>query len=48
MHAGKYEVILLSRRSIPIKVKSIKIWLSIMEVLSILSIIVNLRKQLII
>jgi hypothetical protein len=42
LHAGKYEVIYLMKRSLPIKSNSIHWWLKIMEIISILSIITNL------
>lgn len=42
LHAGKYEIIYLSKRTIPVNRGGTSLWLSIMEVVSILGILSNL------
>lgn len=42
LHASKYEIIFLAKRSIPVKANSINWWLIIIEFISVLSIIVNI------
>lgn len=42
LHASKYEIIFLARRSIPVKTNSISWWLVVMEILSIISIVTNI------
>ena len=42
IHAGKYEIIYLSKRTIPINTGHTSLWLSILEVVSIVGILSNL------
>lgn len=41
LHSGKYELIYLTKRSLPIKTNSINIWLVIIEFVAVLGIVVN-------
>jgi hypothetical protein len=42
LHASKFDVIFLKKRSLPIKSNSIDWWLRILEVISYISIITNI------
>ena len=42
LHASKYEAVYFKKRILPIKVKSINSWLSIIEGISFISIITNI------
>ena len=42
LHASKYEIIFLAKRSIPVKTNSINYWLTVIEVVSVVSIITNI------
>jgi hypothetical protein len=42
LHASKFEIILLAKRSIPVKTNSINWWLVIIEIVSVISIFTNI------
>jgi hypothetical protein len=42
LHASKYEIIYLAKRSIPVKTNSINSWLTVIEIVSVVSIITNI------
>jgi hypothetical protein len=42
LHTNKFQILMLSRRTLPIKTKSIGIWSSIIELMCFLTIVVNL------
>ena len=42
LNAKKYEIIYFSKRIIPLKVKSIGIWLAIIRIVSVLGVFVNI------
>jgi hypothetical protein len=42
LHSSKYEIIFLAKRSIPVKTNSINWWLTIIEIISVVSIITNI------
>lgn len=45
LHTNKFQILMLSRRTLPIKTKSIGIWSNIIEVISFLGVIINLCKR---
>jgi hypothetical protein len=42
LHTNKFEILMLSRRTMPVKTKSIGIWSSIIEIVGFLGVVVNL------
>lgn len=41
MHASKYEIIFLKKRTLPLKAKSINLWLSVIDIVCYLSVVTN-------
>ena len=41
LHSGKFEIIYLKKRSLPIRTNSINVWLIILDVVSVLGIFIN-------
>jgi hypothetical protein len=48
LHTNKFEILMLSQRTMPVKTKSIGIWSNIIEIIGFLGVIVNLCKNLLI